>query len=261
MIKRFMKVNDNLYRGGAPSVDDVVNLQKHFGIKKIISLDEGAGKRINRICQLLHIEHIILPINPDKIEDLISLFDKDLKSLLMDNGPTFVHCIEGKDRTGLIIAMFKCRYMGVPCNVALKEAKKFGFGVGLPPRTIRYYEKAIQMYCKDKHDHNKANLLHIDNNSADVVDNSRPGDDFMGSVLDSADISSFAPYLDVSRQYPGSEVYNYKSDQSQTRNNFGLDDTVHSNEKHDIALVGLYDNDAGVHGVGPVEPGGSFTEV
>jgi protein tyrosine phosphatase (PTP) superfamily phosphohydrolase (DUF442 family) len=39
MIVRFRKVNDNLYRGGAPTIQDVIALKK-MGINKIVSLDQ-----------------------------------------------------------------------------------------------------------------------------------------------------------------------------------------------------------------------------
>ena len=252
MIKRFIKINDNLYRGGAPTVHDVIGLNKHFGINKIVSLDEMAGKRINRITKLLGMKHIIIPLNVRDLSSLVQLLNFDLYDLLMKDGPTFIHCIEGKDRTGLVVAMFKCKFMHVPCNEAIEEAKKLGFGIGVPHNTIKYYEKAIKKYCGCKDEHSFVD----DQNNADIVDNSRPDSDWRGSVLDAADLSSFAPYLDFNRQYPYNPVYNYKSDQSPTRNNFDLKNENNDvGKQHDVPLVGLYDNDAGVHGIGPVEPG------
>lgn len=186
MINRFIKINDYLYRGGAPSAEDVLTLHQLFGINKIISLDGNIGKKVDRICKLLGINHIIIPINGSDLEPIALLLSYDLKKLLMDDGPTFVHCAQGKDRTGMVIAMFKCKYMGWSCQEALKEAEKLGFGIGLEPKVKNLYRKIICMCCQKKHDH-----TNLDNNSADIIDNMR--NDQMDHDIN---LPSFAPFLD-----------------------------------------------------------------
>jgi hypothetical protein len=250
MIRRFTKVTKDLYRGGAPLPEDVIDLHKYFGIKKIISLDALAATKIDKITKSLGIEHIIIPIDERKIEPIITLISQNLKSLFLEGGPTFVHCLAGKDRTGMVIAMLQCKYLGMSCKKAINEAFKMGFGIGLDPKTTKFYLQVIRKYCECKQD----------SNNADIVDNSRPGDDWRGSVLDAADISSFAPYLDYDRQYPYDAVYDYTNQQYPTRNNKDLEKVKNEEGRgSDIPLVGLYDNDSGVHGIGPVEPGNGFT--
>lgn len=257
MINRFHAViPGQLYRGSGPTVKDVVDLHKHLGIRKIISLDEGVGKKIDRITKLLGIQHIIIPLNADFIEPVAELLSYDLKDLLLSGGPTYVHCIHGKDRTGLVIAMFKCKYLGVSCDQAIREAKHIGLGYKLDPKVTRFYEKIIRMYCGCNHKHNN------DTNNADIVDNSRLNSDWRGSYLNDADISSFAPYLDYNRQWPYNPVYDYKYQQYPTRNNHDLEaESPDKGKQDEIPMVGLYDNDAGVHGVGPVDVGGGFVQV
>ena len=252
MIKRFIKVNDNLYRGSAPTVEDVINLHKHFNIQKIVSLDAMAGAKINRIAKLLNIDHIIIPIDNDKIEPIVKLTSYNLYDLLIKNGPTYVHCLEGKDRTGTVIAMFKCKFMHVSCNEAINEAKLIGFGIGLLPQVKKFYEKIIRLYCECEDD--------ADENNADIVDNTRaPNSDWRGSVLDEADMKSFAPFFDTTRQYPYNSVYDYKYDQYPTRDNVDLEKiTENPGRETDVPLVGLYDNDSGMKGIGPVDMGGGW---
>jgi protein-tyrosine phosphatase len=253
MIKRFIKVNDKLYRGGAPSVSDVVNLHKHFGIKKIVSLDGLVGNKIDRITKLLGINHIIIPLDANKIEPLAQLTSYNLYDLLMKGGPTYVHCLEGKDRTGMVIAMFKCKFMNVSCQDAIQEAKSIGFGFGLHPQIKHFYEKIIRLYCEC--DKNVA-----DDNNADIVDHTRESNsDWRGSVLDEADMKSFAPFFDTSRQYPYNSTYDYKYDQYPTRDNFDLEKVKEDKGRGtDVPLVGLYDNDSGMKGIGPVDMGGGW---
>lgn len=256
MIKRFIKVTDSLFRGGAPTPADVVDLHKYFGIRKIVSLDANVAAKIDKITQALGIEHVVIPINERDPTPIITLISQDLKALLLEGGPTFIHCLAGKDRTGMVIAMLQCKYLGMSCRDAIKEAFKIGFGIGLNPKTTRFYIRIVEKYCRC----DRGNLSHKDKNNADIVDNSRPGDDWRGSVLDAADISSFAPYLDYDRQYPYDAVYDYTNQQYPTRNNKDLEKVTDENGRGtDVPLVGLYDNDSGVHGIGPVEPGNGFT--
>lgn len=216
MIRRFIKVNDQLYRGSAPTPEDVVNLHKHFKINKIISLDEKSGVKIGRICKILGIKHIMIPIEVEHahiMTNLKRLESINLWDLLMVDGPTYVHCSHGKDRTGMLIAMFKCKYMGAPCNEAIKEAKSIGFGFGLPPFVYKLYTNMICKSCQKDHNHDKANISHIDENVVDdIVENARPEGDMADSVLDSADMTSIAPYLDPT----GGPYPDYRTDYEKT---------------------------------------------
>jgi Tyrosine phosphatase family len=198
MIKRFLKVNDNLYRGGAPSVQDIIDLKK-MGINKIVSLDEQVGNKIDRMCKLLNIEHVIIPLDVSKPRSILSLLGYNLYDLLIKNGPTFVHCHEGKDRTGTVVAMFKCKYEGWSFNKAVREAIKLGFGLGLPPQTTQMYLELIREFCAEKNTK--------DQNNADIIENSKSTSKWDGTVVDKADISSFAPYLDFGTDYPYNSEY------------------------------------------------------
>lgn len=251
MIKRFRTIiPGKLYRGGAPSVKDVIKLHKLYGIKKIVSLDEESGKRIDRICKLLNIDHQMFPINGNIIS-VANLLKQDIKHLLLDNGPTFFHCHEGKDRTGFLAAYFKCKYLGWNVEDALKEAKSLGFGIDVDPRLIRRLENILRKLCKS------------DENNADIVTNERenePNSQYF--AINEFGPSSMAPFMSTTRQYPytADTVYNYVYHQTPTRQN--LKDVEMPDEGRDtVPLVGLYDNTSGVKGVGPVEIGGGFLNI
>jgi len=264
MIHRLRKVADGLYRGSAPTPKDVLWLKEHLGISKIVSLDHDSGERIDRACQLLGIQHVKMYISWNK-RSLLNLLHHDLKKLLLDDGPTFVHCAEGKDRTGLLIGLFKCMYLGVDPEDAIHEAKTMGFGHGIPPEVTHLYEKLIRQ-CKTSKD----------NNSADIVSNEREykGDN-RDSFLDEGHQGSFAPYLDHTKMNPMDAVYVYNNDQSPDRENYqqtweepkkrmlikdllkmlldGQPISSYIDDKESIPQVGVYNNDAGQKGFGPTE--------
>lgn len=254
MINKFIEiVPKKLFRGSAPTPQDVLNLKKNFNIKKIVSLDADSAKKINRSCKMLDINHVVLPINLDTYRsDIIKLLQHDLKKLLLDDGPTFVHCLAGKDRTGFIIALFKCKYMGMDPEDAIVEAKELGFGVGVDDKIINLFEMLIRS-CKP--------AKSIKTEPEDIVSNQRQYiGDSRDSFLDEGSQGSFAPYISQTRQYPVDEVYNHINDQSPTRENYNSNKTIStvSTKRNIIPMVGIFNNDAGIHGAGPTEPVGGF---
>lgn len=57
-MNNFKKVTKGLYRGSAPSPNDVLLLKKDFKINKIISLDEESGEKISRTCNKIGRAHV-----------------------------------------------------------------------------------------------------------------------------------------------------------------------------------------------------------
>lgn len=249
MIKRLRKVAKNLYRGSAPSPQDVVWLKENLGINKIISLDKESGDKISRTCKLLGIKQDKIYLNGSR-QSLLHFMKHDFKQLFLENGPTYVHCHEGKDRTGLACALVECKFLGADPNKAIEHAKSLGFGIGVDPKIINLYEKVIRS-CKPSQD----------SNHADIVSNER---DHIGDNRDSFNTESrqgsFSPYLDHTKQNPMDAVYNYINDQSPTRQNYDQDKpiTEHNQEEDAVPQVGVFNNDAGGRGFGPTENYGGF---
>ncbi len=226
-----------------------MRLKNELGIKKIISLDEASGERISRTCKLLGIDQVKIYLDGSR-QTLLELLNNNIKSLLLDGGPTFIHCQAGKDRTGLLTALFKCKYMGMSPEDAIEEAKSLGFGLGVDPKVIKLYENIIKA-CKSE----------IDTNNADIVSNEREYiGDSRDSFLDEGHQGSFAPYLSKTRQDPMDAVYNYIDDQSPTRQNYQDYKSIkeHNQEEDVVPLVGVFNNDAGARGFGPTENYGGF---
>lgn len=260
MIHRFCKIDDGLYRGSAPSVEDVINLHKRFGIKKIVSLDFEAGERINRICKLLNINHINIPITEDK-KTILNLLHHNLIDLLKKNGPTFIHCMYGKDRTGFLSALYKVKHMGMHPDDAIKEAELLGFGIGVDPNFVNLFKKIIYSSAN--------NQKLIDQNNLSIVDNERVNSplamdhligDLRDTYLDEGSQASLAPFNTFERTYPfNPTIYNYVYDSYPTRNNYDLSDIQEEDLESDneIPIVGLWDNSV-IKGLGPVDLGNGF---
>ena len=186
----------------------------------------------------------------------VKFLKQDLFSLLQDDGPVLVHCAQGKDRTGLACALFRCRYQSWPASAAIKEAKSFGFGIGVDPSIIHLYTKLI---------HDSAEKRHSDVNDGDIVSNEREAasnyDDYEGGNREQSSWSPFADYR--VREYPftptdSSKDYDEQYDSRQTR---GLSDASEDREYEDgMPQVGQYSSITSLVGAGPSMIGSGFVD-
>lgn len=199
MLQRFRKVSDNLFRSSAPNSDDIIWLNKKFGISRIISLDHKSSSKIALTCKLLGINHIDLSIDIGKKATLMR-FLMEIEKLFQTNENTLIHCLWGRDRTGLACAIYRCSQDGWSAEKAIKEAENLDFGLELDPSIKQLYISIIENCAKDhqKKDANDAN---------DIVENARekPYNDYLdGSATANL---SWAPYADrYVREYPMTEM-------------------------------------------------------
>ena len=133
VISNFRKINDRLYAGARPGEKGVEELAR-MGIKAILNLESGVFDRQpkeveqeRRLAEKHGIRFYAIPMHPlsaPRREDV----DKALR-LIADpqNQPVFVHCHEGKDRTGVVIAAYRVRVDGWSRERAYEEMKKYGF--------------------------------------------------------------------------------------------------------------------------------------
>jgi tyrosine-protein phosphatase SIW14 len=149
MPVRFSKVTNDLYRGGCPSALDLVKL-KSMGINKIISLDEECGNSIDSVCEELELKHIIWGLG-DGTDPKVAALKKRIVPTLTHDGPTYIHCFHGKDRTGMAVAMYRI-YTGWSVKKALEEAAKFGMGTHLSPKVTKSYYDAVKEFVNELED-------------------------------------------------------------------------------------------------------------
>lgn len=127
-VPNFHKVNDGLYRGGQPSREGFYSLAK-LGIRTVIDLriPDGAANHEKTVVESLGMRYVHIPLHGGELPtpgDIDHAF-----SILCDASqwPVFVHCREGKDRTGMIIACYRISHDGWTNMRALAEAKSYAF--------------------------------------------------------------------------------------------------------------------------------------
>ena len=138
-IDNFSKVDDDYYRGAQPTFNDLVSLSM-LGIKTIInlrdfhSINDSELQKQKYAAQLLGINLINIPMRPDIPPNTkqISLFFSIINN--QNNLPVFVHCAQGKDRTGIMTALYRINKYGWNFEQAYSEMRKKGYHHVLYPR-------------------------------------------------------------------------------------------------------------------------------
>lgn len=245
-MENFEEITKSLFKGSSPSPKDVEKLSKDFGIKKIVSLDQRSGDKIKNICKLFGIKQVIIPLD-GKIKSILELFKHDIKDLLEKDGPTFFHCYHGKDRSGFIEGYYRIVCLHENPKKVIDDIIKKEYGKKCKPEFVKLFDKILSSF-----------LPETDVNNADIVSNLREySGDYRDSYLDQSTMKSISPSLDMTRQDPWDFVYNPINDQSPTRENFN--EPIKEYEENNIMpSVGIWNNDAGILGVGPTTNSGGF---
>ncbi len=114
-IVRFKQVDETLYRGARPNLEQLFDL-KNLGISRIIDFSveptriEGFSEAATS--KNIGIKYFQIPLvsweNPtDKqVEEFFDI----IKSAKEKNEMVYIHCLEGKDRTGLFTELYKIKY-------------------------------------------------------------------------------------------------------------------------------------------------------
>ena len=126
-LPRFFKVSERFYRGAQPTADGFRRL-KELGIKTIVNLREedelekAEKEAVERLGLQYH--NISLPGLSRPTDEQVARVMKIIDD--PENGPVFVHCRRGADRTGTIVAVYRISNEGWTGDKALTEAKRYG---------------------------------------------------------------------------------------------------------------------------------------
>ena len=129
-IPKFRKLNKLVYKGSVPrNEEDILSLKK-LGVKTVINLRWGniqKNRNEKKWCEKSGIKYIHVPMLPGKIPS-----KKDINKILailgnINNGPIYIHCKQGVDRTGLVTAIYRVRHDKWPFNLAHDEMMRDGF--------------------------------------------------------------------------------------------------------------------------------------
>lgn len=122
-VINFAKVSDALWRGSQPTVEGFRNLEK-MGVKTIVSFRHDHDDLPS--LQGTNLKYLRIPSRAFRPKDAhLARFLK----LMQDpaNAPVFIHCAQGRDRTGYNAAAYRLVFQGWKAEDAILEMKRFRF--------------------------------------------------------------------------------------------------------------------------------------
>jgi protein tyrosine/serine phosphatase len=140
-------VNPDIFRGGQPTSDGFRVLSR-LGIKTVLDLRSSAEQSAweeklikSPSMRYVHVQfHGEAIPTQEQIEKALSVLEDHTQA------PVFVHCHEGKDRTGMIIACYRISHDNWSNKKALEEARSWASRDLTPPmeRSISQYRPRPQ---------------------------------------------------------------------------------------------------------------------
>ncbi len=146
-IARFQNIDNILYRGAKPEYEDIKRL-KEIGIDTIIDFTTGYGNQYSKADEKAIIENLgmnyidmaFLPFRNPSDEDVNKFFET-MQQARKENKKVFIHCREGKDRTGLFAAMYKLKYNIADLSTCIHEMIEMGHDSLYYPNLIDFLKK------------------------------------------------------------------------------------------------------------------------
>lgn len=128
-ILRFQEVAPGIYRGSQPESPQDYDLLQDLGIRTIINLrtSDDLIAQEGEIAEARGMRFLSFPMNSffapkkSKINAILSELTRP------ENQPVFVHCKHGKDRTGLVIGLYRVEFENVDRHEAYAEMRAIGF--------------------------------------------------------------------------------------------------------------------------------------
>lgn len=137
-LPHFLQVDETLYRGGQPTEEGFQRLAT-LGIKTVVSFrlhDEGDLSE-REISERLGMRWVNIPFHSSQTPSEAQI--QQFFDVVLDpaNQPLFVHCYEGKNRTGMLLALYRIVHDGWEGEEALEEALRLGLNqMHLPARRM-----------------------------------------------------------------------------------------------------------------------------
>jgi protein tyrosine/serine phosphatase len=139
-LQRFLEVAPGVYRGDQPDELSDYQALRSYGVRTIVNLrkDRSVDKE-REVAGSLGIDVVNVPMSGASYPSDASV--ERALSVVTDSHaqPVYVHCQFGKDRTGLIMALYRVRYQGWPRKQAYREWVDMGFSQVLVNLSSYFY--------------------------------------------------------------------------------------------------------------------------
>lgn len=118
------RVAPGVYRGAHPEPEGYATLKK-MGVKTVINLRMTRSEKLD--VEDLGMQSVEIPlgvlsdVKPDIVNKVIDIMKDPARQ------PVYVHCRQGQDRTGIVVAAYRMRVEGWSLKEAEAEMQDYGF--------------------------------------------------------------------------------------------------------------------------------------
>ena len=148
-IARFSQVDETLYRGARPEPNQMTEL-KELGIDTIIDFTTERFKQPGyseaEQAELLGIKHCRIPLvsceNPS--DEDINKFFEIIQNAKKNRQKVFIHCLEGRDRTGLFTELYKIKFGLSDAQTSINNLIKNRYNFSENPLAINFIKEFSQ---------------------------------------------------------------------------------------------------------------------
>lgn len=118
------RMTPSLFRSALPDARDLPHLQR-LGVRTVVSfIKEDDAEWLGDA----QVHRVSIPLHADRVDDVDVLRVLRVLRRAEAQGPVLMHCKHGRDRTGLMAAMYRTVVQGWSRADALAEMKAGGFG-------------------------------------------------------------------------------------------------------------------------------------
>lgn len=139
-VKNLWKLNDTIYRSAQPEITNVQYLEK-MGIHGFLDLRSHHSDK--SIVTGTSISEYEVEMKADSFTDK-EIIDA-LRVIKSSSKPLLIHCKQGSDRTGVVIAMYRIIFQGWTKDKALTELLNGGYGFHTKYTNIPFYIKNVDI--------------------------------------------------------------------------------------------------------------------
>ncbi|NNG26464.1 MAG: hypothetical protein HKM87_02995 [Ignavibacteriaceae bacterium] len=124
----FHIVDDGIWRSAQPSAESITVMKKH-GLKTIINLRGSEDNHLweSRISDSLGVQYFHIPMDGREEPDTADLNEVLRIIENQKNQPVMYHCLGGKDRTGIVTAIYRLKNSDVDFEEVHKEMLMYGY--------------------------------------------------------------------------------------------------------------------------------------
>jgi len=153
----FHIVDDNIWRSAQPSIESISVMKKH-GLKTIINLRGSEENHLweSKISDSLGIQYFHFPMDGREVPDTAHL--NNILKIIEDeqNQPVMYHCLGGKDRTGIVTAIYRLKNSDIDFEKVHREMLMYGYNQEEFPHLAEFVktwrEKYGKQFLLEKHE-------------------------------------------------------------------------------------------------------------